>query len=261
MAQVGVAAQARDVRAARERRVHEHDPRAHPRQQVADALGVVAGDGSVGEEAAEQTRAHGGELVQVQLPAGRSVEAQRGKGGKHARAGRGLEHDVAGADGGCGGGGPGHGQRRGELLEADLLLAPAGLRRLECGDGFEQREHALGAGRVAQQRAPVADQQEHDGGLGRFVGLLPLPGAGGVGAAEGGRHRVPEAVAVDLLAGLEGGEQAHRGGEEAAGGAQARRLEADRCARIEGSVLGAEQIGRYGGRGSGLHEGSIPVVV
>ena len=87
VAQVGVVAHALDVGAAREGRVHEHDARTDVREQVPDALGVVAGDLGVGEQSAQQACPHRGQLVQVQAPAGLRVEAQVGQRGQHAGAG------------------------------------------------------------------------------------------------------------------------------------------------------------------------------
>ena len=250
VAQVGVAAHAVEVRAAREGRVHQHDAGLDLGEQVADVLGVVPADPGVGEAVAEQSGAGTGQLVQVQAAAGRLVDAQRGERGEHAGAGRRLQHGVAGADGGGGARGPGHLQRGGELLQADLLVAAAGLGRLERGDGVEQGQHRVRALGPAQQRAAVADEQEHDGGLGRLVGVLPLPGALGVGGAERLGQRLAQACAVDLLAGLERGQQAHAGPEQAQGrvGGAPGRGTAPGCLRRSGS--GAEQV--RGGLGGGL---------
>ena len=217
---VGVVAHAVEVRAARERRVHQHDARVQIGQQVPDVLGVVARDRRVGEAVVQQPRPGGGDLVQVEPAAGVRVDAQRGQRGEHAGAGRRLEHGVVGADGRGDAGRPGHLQRGRELLQAHLLVAAAGLRRLQLGDGVEQRQHRVGVLGLAQQGAAVADEQEHDGGLARLVGVLPLPGALGVGAAEDVGQRLAQAAAVDPVASLEGGQQAQGGAEDAHGGAR-----------------------------------------
>ena len=248
VAQVGVPAHAVEVRAAREGRVHEHDAGLGVRQQVADVLGVVAGDLGAGEAVAENPGAGAGQLVQVEAAAGLLVDAQRGQRGQHAGAGRRLEHGVAGADAGGDADGPGHLQRRGELLQADLLVAAAGLRGLERGDCVEQGQHRVGVCGLPQQGAAVADEQEHDGGLGRFVRVLPLPGALGVGGAEGLGQRVAQQPAVDPLAGLEGGQQLHGGLEQAQGRVRGGLRHAVAAGCLRGCGSWAEQVGgRLGG--------------
>ena len=257
VAQVGVAAHAVEVRAARERRVHQHDAGLHLGEQVADVLGVVPADLGVGEAVAEQSGAGAGQLVQVQAAAGRLVDAQRGERGEHAGAGRRLQHGVAGADGGGDARGPGHLQRGGELLQVDLLVAAPGLGRLERRDGVEQGQHRVRALGAAQQRAAVADEQEHDGGLGRLVGVLPLPGALGVGGAEHVGQRLAQAFAVDLLAGLESGQQAHAGPEQAQGRVGDAQGRGTVAGRLRGRGSGAEQV--RGGLGGGLVHAQDPL--
>ena len=134
--------------------------------------------------------------------------------GEHAGSGGGFEHGIAGADGGGLEGGVGERQRGGELLQRDLFLRTPGLGGFEGGQGLDHRDHGLGrAGLAAHGAAPAAEEQRH-GGLGRLVGVLPHPGAGGVARPEGARHGVAQDRGVEDAAGLQMGQQVRGGGEQ-----------------------------------------------
>ena len=78
----------------RERRVHQHHGRTHRRiEMVVDVGGVIARDGNVLEQLAEQAGAGGGEFVKDQMTAG-----QFGKDRKKTGPGRGLQHQIRGRD-------------------------------------------------------------------------------------------------------------------------------------------------------------------
>ena len=141
--------------------------------------------------------------------------------GEHAGAGRGLQHGVARPDGGGPQRGIGEGERGRELLETDLVLRALGVRGLQGGDGREHRQHLAGAvgasaGPLAHGAA-VALHEQHHGGLGRLVGVLPDPGAAGVARSEGADHGIAKRRGVEGPAGFEHGEQGPGGVEERRG--------------------------------------------
>ena len=122
MAQIRVMADALDPGACRKRRVHQHHGGTQARQIIGDGLGVVTGDRRVREQSGKQPGANGGDLVQVQgIPRTRAIgalaERAFGHDGEHAGASRGLQHDVAGPDGGGLQRGVGERQGGGELLQ------------------------------------------------------------------------------------------------------------------------------------------------
>ena len=140
---------------------------------------------------------------------------------QHAGAGRGLQHGVAGADGGGPERGVGERQRGRELLEPDLVLGALRVRGLQRGDRRQHRQHFPGAVRAGAgplaHGAPVTLHEQHHGGLRRFVGVLPDPGAVGVARSEGAGHGVAERRGVERPAGFEHGEQGPGGVEERRG--------------------------------------------
>ena len=77
-----------------------------------------------------------------------------------------------------------------------------------------------GAGAIAHG-ASVALEEQHDGGLGGFVGVLPEPRSLRVARPEGAGHGVTQGSGVEGPAGFEHGEQgASRGDEPARAGAR-----------------------------------------
>ena len=224
VAQIGVVADAVDPGGCRERRVHEHDAGTQAGQEVGDGFGVVAGDARIGKERGEQPGAGIGDLVEMEM-AGRAVaERALRHDGQHPGAGGGLQHGIARADGGGPERGIGERERRRELLEADLLLGALGVRGLERGDRRQHREHPAGAVRagagLAAHGAAVALEEQHGGGLGGLVGVLPDPGAFGVARPEGAGHGGAQRRGVEGPAGFEHGEQGPgRGDERARAGA------------------------------------------
>ena len=134
--QIRVVTDALDPGACRKRRVHQHHGGLQVRQIIGDGLRVVTGDRRVREQSGKQPGADGPELVQVQgIPRSRVIgalaEGAFGHDGEHAGAGRGLQHDVAGPDGGGLQRGVGEGQGGGELLQGKLFLRPPCLGRLQ----------------------------------------------------------------------------------------------------------------------------------
>ena len=178
----------------------------------------------LGKERGDQPGAGIGDLVEMEMAGGLGPERAFGHHGEHPGAGGGLQHGIARADGG----GPerriGERERRRELLEADLLLGALGVRGLERGDRHQHREHLAGA--VGARAGPLAHgaavalEEQHGGGLGRLVGVLPDPGAFGVARPEGAGHGGAQRRGVQRPAGFEHGEQGPgRGDERARAGA------------------------------------------
>ena len=185
MAQGGVGHAAIDIRERRERRVHQHDARNDAGvEMIVDLRGVEAGDGDAGEQMAEQPGARLGQLVENERPAG-----ELGEDGEQAGAGRRLQHEIGGRDRGGGAGREAERDRRRELLKRLALLGAARVGGKKARDLGQHRQH--GGGRRcprAHGGAELAQEQDRRR-LAGVIGGLPVPGAIGVGAAEGGVHR------------------------------------------------------------------------
>ena len=173
-----------------------------------------------------------------------AAEGALGHHGQHAGAGRGFEHDIAGADGGGAERGIGERQRGRELLEANLVLGALGMGGLQCGDRGKHGQHAAGtvrpgAGLFAHGAAVTLDEQD-DSGLGGLVGVLPDPGAVGIAGAEGAGHGGADRGGVERPAGFEDGKQGPGGGDE--------RVRAGGCA-MRGRRGGRHGVGGMRARG------------
>ncbi len=175
----GVGRAARHMRHDGEGWVHHNDGGADGRvEMIVDLRGVALRDWSRREEPREQARPGRGQLVERQPAA-----PELGEDGEEPRAGRGLEHEVAGLDV-CGRHDrPAEFDRGGELLEGRALLRAPGLRRQHRRELRQERQHPLRRARLADQRRPVTAQEQHGRGFRRLVGELPVPGAAGVGGA------------------------------------------------------------------------------
>ena len=229
MAQVGVVADAVHTGACRKGWVHQHDRGAERRQIVGDGFGVVARDGRAREQPGQKPGACGGELVKMKRPVGLLAERTRSHHSEHAGAGGRFEDDIAWADGGGLERGIGERQRRGELLQPELLLGALCVRRLQCRDGDQHRQHPAGAVRSGAcgpaHGAAVALEEQHGGGFGGLVGVLPDPGARSIGRTEGLRHGIPEGRGIERQAGLQHRQQSPRCREQGVGpGRMGRRL-------------------------------------
>ena len=146
------------------------------------------------------------------------AERALGHDGQHAGAGGGFEHDIARTDGGGAERGIGEWQRGRELLEADLVLRALGMGRLQGGDRGQHGEHAAGSVRTGAgllaDGAPVTLHEQHYGGFGGLVGVLPDPAALGIARAEGAGHGVANGGGVEGPAGFEHREQGPGRGDE-----------------------------------------------
>ena len=214
MAQVGVAAGSADADGGGERRVHGDDGGAQAGKTIGKGFGVVCGDGSRRKEIAEKGVPVLRDLVEVEDGSGGRVGGNGGHAGEDAGAGGGLQEGVAMTDRKCGKGDIGQRQRGRELLQADLVLGPAGVGGFEPGDLLDHGEDARRAfvAGVGPQRGAEVLQEEHGGGLGRFVGFLPEP-ACRVGA-EDLLHGVAEHGCVEGPAGGDLGKHDLGSGEE-----------------------------------------------
>ena len=210
MAEIGVALATRDVGSSGKWRVEKDDARAQLGEEITNVLGVVPGDGRVGEETAQELEAGVGELVEMERYAG-----GLGEDGEHAGTGAGLEEHVAAAKAGSAQRGVGHGQWGGELLAGELLFGPTGVGGFESGETLEHAHHGLGVFGLSAHRGSETAEKEDERCLGGFVGVAPGPSALGVVGAE----RVGECVAQDR--GSKGQTPTQRP-EEAVGGAKER---------------------------------------
>ena len=187
---------------------------------VGDVLGVVAGDAGGGKELAEELGAPIRDLVQMERAGGLVAEGALGHDGQHAGAGGGFEHDIARADGGGPERGIGKGERCRELLEADLVLGALGVRGFQSADRGQHRQHAAGSVRTGAglpaHGAPIALHEQHHGGFGGLVGVLPDPGALGIAGAESAGHGGADGGGVEGPAGFEGRKQGLGRGDERA---------------------------------------------
>ena len=123
-----------DMRRGREGRVHQHHARLdHRIEPIVDLLGVVAGDGSVTKETAEQSAAGFGDLVQRKAGFRQFAEDRQ-----HARAGGRFEDQIRRRQHRRFGGGKAERQRRRELLEVLGFLRAPDLRREPPG---KPRQH------------------------------------------------------------------------------------------------------------------------
>ena len=170
-------AAARDAGRGRKRRVHEYDGRPKAREKIGDGFSVVAGDVPAREQAGEQVGAERRDLVEVERTRSAAAERAPGHDGEHPGAGGGFEHDVARTDRGRLERRIGERQRRGELLQANLVLGTPGVGGFQGRERRQQGEHVAGAVGTAPGAAAhgpaVAEKEENDGRLGGFVGVLP----------------------------------------------------------------------------------------
>ena len=191
------------------------------RQAVAQGFGVVAGDGRAEKQAGQKPGAGCGDLVQVEGAGGAIAECARGHHCENAGAGGGFEHDIAGTD--CGGleRGVGERERRRELLQGDLFLGTPGLGWLQSRDGLQHAKHGGGAAGIrpglASHGAAVTLKEEHERGFGRLVGVLPDPGALGVGGLESVAHGLAQNWCIESVAVLQDRQQGMGSGQQRGG--------------------------------------------
>ena len=194
MAAVGVGPAAVDTGGCREGRVHQHYGRADIAQPVGDALGVERGDHRLGEQARQQPGAGRRVFVEMERVPCPVAERTLCHHRQHAGASAGLQHDIARTNGGGLECRIGERQRGRELLEPDLLFRAPGVGRLQRRDRLQHRQHAarsVRSGAAGPPHAPaVTLEEQHAGGFGGLIGVLPDPAALGIGRAERLGHGV-----------------------------------------------------------------------
>ena len=196
MADRGFGKAALDMRRGRKGRVHQHHARPDRRiEPVVDLLGIVAGDFDAAEQAAEQSGAGVGDLVQREPRFG-----EFGKDRQQAGAGRGFEDEIGRCQRGRFGGDKAERDRRRELLEMLGFLRAAGLRRQPRGEPRQHLEHRGGRAGTRAHRGAEFAQEHHLRRFQRLVGVLPHPGALGIGGAERGLHGRAQGAAVERAA-------------------------------------------------------------
>ena len=184
MAQGGVGHAAIDARERGERRVHEHHARTDAGVEViVDLRGVVAGDGDAGEQMAQQPGARFGQFIENERPA-----REFGENGEQPRASRRFQHEIGGCDRRGGAGRQAESDRRRELLKRLALLGAAGVGGKKAGDLGQHRQHGDGRSYPREHGGAELAQEQDGRRLASIVGGLPVPGAIGVGTAEGGDH-------------------------------------------------------------------------
>ncbi len=227
MAQGGVGHAAIDIRERRERRVHEHHARNDAGVEViVDVRGVKAGDGDAGEQMAQQPSARLGQFIQHERPA-----REFGENGEQPGASRRFQHEIGGCDRRGGAGRQAESDRRRELLKRLALLGAAGVGGKKARDLGQHRQHGSGRGCPCKHGGAELAQEQDRRRLAGVVGGLPVPGAIGVGTAEGGDHGCPKRRCIDTLAAFEMGKDDPRGMSQRVGGRRSGRRDRERRGR------------------------------
>ena len=196
MAEGCAAHRAVDMGHCREGRVHQHE--AWPDivgEMVMDLRGIEGGDGAVGEKRGQQGGARVGKLIEDERRAG-----EFGEGGEKPRTGRRLQHAVRSDDARRHGGDEAERKRRRELLHGLALLGAARVGRQQPHELLQHGEALDRIGSARPHRVAELAQEQELGRLAGIVGVLPLPDALRVAAAEGVLHCSAEDRGVDGLA-------------------------------------------------------------
>ena len=224
--------------------VHQHDAGNSIGVQIVVDLGrIEACDRKGWKEGREKRAARLGQLVEMEPASGNF-----GENGEQAGAGRRFQHDIVHGDRGGGRRGESQGDRRRELLEGLALFGTAGVRGLKAGNLGEQRQCACWRAGFAEKRLSVFAQKQDGGAFANVIGGLPIPGAIGIGAAEGSIHRDAERGRVDALT-------LFKKRKELTGGAGERRRGNNLC---HGENLGRAGTGQAGRRSLFDRTGSNP---
>ena len=235
MAKGGVGHAAIDIGERGEWRVHQHDARRDAGvEMIVDLRGVEAGDGDAGEQMVQQPGARLGQFVENERAAG-----ELGEDGEQSGAGRRLQHEIGRRDRGGGAGREAERDRRRELLKRLALLGAARMGGEKARDLGQHRQQGGGRRRPRAHGGAEFAQEQDRRRLAGIVGGLPVPGAIGVGTAEGGVHGCAERRCIDALAAFEMGKDDPRGMSQRVGGRRSGRRD-------------RERRGREGGRGSGI---------
>src|SRR5690606_30830664 len=115
--------------------------------------------------------------------------------------------------------------RRAELLKILAFLGSSGLRRQERRDLGQVVKPCLRESGFTENRLAVFTQEEDGRDLASLISRLPVPGAGGVGSAEGSFHGSAEGDRIDSSSLFEMRKQE-------IGGSKGRRCSGERRGRI-----------------------------
>lgn len=194
----------------REGRVHQNDGRDRVRVEVViDLCRIEPRDVDARKKRVKEAGTHLGEFVEHQRAA-----RDFGEDGEQARAGGRFEHAIRRGDCGCRGRGKGKWHGGGELLESLHLFGAARMRRQKGCDLRQKGQACRRRSGFADQRLPVFAEHEHGGGLAGLVSRLPVPGAAGIGGAEGGFHGLAQYGGINALAFFEKGKEQPGDGED-----------------------------------------------
>ena len=169
---------------------------------IVDLRRVEARDGKAGEKPGEKPGAGIGEFVE-----GERAASELGEDREEARAGRGLQNKVGRRDRGGSRGAEAERDRCGKLLQRLALFGAPRMGREQSRQLGQHRQHGAGRSRPRLHRRPEFAQEQDGGRLAGLVGGFPVPGAGGIGSAEGRFHRRAEHAGVDALPALEMGKK------------------------------------------------------
>ena len=169
---------------------------------IVDLRRVEARDGKAGKQPGEKPGAGIGEFVEGERAAG-----ELGEDRKKARAGRGLQNKVGRRDRGGGRGAEAERDRRRKLLQGLALFGAPRMGREQPGHLGQHRQQGGGRSRPRLHRRPEFAQEQDGRRLAGLVGGFPVPGAGGIGSAEGRFHRRAEHAGIDALPALEMGKK------------------------------------------------------
>lgn len=195
-------------------------------------------DGNGRKERGEQIGAGLGQLVENEIAAADLREDR-----EQARAGRGLQHPVGGRER-CGGQGrQTERDRRRELLKGLRLLGPARVGRQQPGDLGQRGEPCSRRCGFAEKRLSVLAQKQDGRRFAGVVGRFPVPGAAGVGGAEGLFHGGAQNRGIDHAALFEMRKEIACGGEDCGGRRRVGRERKRR--RRSGSGDGSVKHGGY----------------
>ena len=203
MAKRGVRHAAIDMRHRRKRRVHQDDARADICvEMIVDLRRIETRDRQAWKQLGEKPGAGIRQLIEGERAAG-----ELGEDRKKPRAGRGLQHEVGRRNRGRR---PRRRSRAGigvrKLLQRLALFGAPRMGRQQSRHLCQHREASGGVVAAPASRAELA--QEQDGRrLAGLVGGFPVPGASGIGSAEGRFHRRAEHAGIDALSAFEMGKK------------------------------------------------------
>ena len=179
MPERGVAHPALDMGGDRERRVHQHDGRAHRCiEPIVDLRGVVPRHADAREQRAQNIATRLRQLIQSERRA-RKFREYRDEAGSRRR----LQHEIGGNKTRGDAGDKAKSDRRRELLQGLALFRTTALGRQESGNLSQHGDEIGGRLGARPHRRAVFTQKQDGRGLAGVIGVLPRPSALGVGSS------------------------------------------------------------------------------